>query len=265
MINRIAYQSNSLAYDKQGDGKKVILLFHGFGQDHHAFDAWKEVLKNDYTLFLFDLFFHGESYWESRIALDKSDWKKILDLFFEQEKIEVFDVAGFSLGGKFALATLEAFPTRVKRIILLAPDGIKTNFWYNLATYPIAIRALFKSMILHPHRLHTITKTLRTIGLVDKGLLRFAESQMDTEEKRKRVYFSWVYFRHLRFDLARVANLVNDHGITFTVMVGKHDKVIVADGMNRILKRIENYKLKLIETGHNGIIEKSIAFLWSKD
>ncbi len=264
MVKQIAYHSSKLFYDKNGEGEKSILLFHGFGQDHNAFQRWIEVLKSEYTIYSFDLFFHGDSVWANRNPLEKNDWKDILELFFEKEKIETFEVAGFSLGGKFALATLEAFPDLVKKIILLAPDGIKTNFWYGLATYPIAIRALFKSIIFHPHRLHCMTKVLQRLGLVDKGLIRFAESQMDTAEKRKRVYFSWVYFRHLMFDLDHVANLVNDHRILFTMLVGKHDKVIVAKDMNRILDKLHDYKFKILETGHNRIIEESTSFLWSK-
>jgi len=45
--------------------------------------------------------------------------------FLGKEKIELFAVVGFSLGGKFALATLEAFTDKVTKVVLLAPDGIK--------------------------------------------------------------------------------------------------------------------------------------------
>jgi len=261
MVNHITYHNNKLFYHKEGEGKIPILLFHGFGQDHKIFAAWFEELKNNYTLYSFDLFFHGDSHWSARTPLEKRDWREILELLFTNEKMDAFDVAGFSLGGKFALATLEAFPDKVKRVILLAPDGIKTSFWYSFATYPIIIRALFKSMILHPDRLHRVTKILRTFGLVDKGLVRFAESQMDTPEKRKRVYLSWVYFRHLKFNLDRVARLVNDHQVSFTIILGKYDRIIAAKDMNRILKKLSVYRLEILDTGHQGIIEESKIFL----
>ena len=63
MTDRIVYQSSELYYYREGDGNKVILLFHGFGQDHKAFDSWIDVLESDYTIFAFDLFFHGNSKW----------------------------------------------------------------------------------------------------------------------------------------------------------------------------------------------------------
>jgi len=127
MIDRIVYLNSELFYFKEGAGNKTILLFHGFGQDHRAFESWNESLKNEYTIYTFDLFFHGNSRWQNNRALEKEDWKKVLQLFFDREKIEDFEIAGFSIGTKFVLAAMELFPDRVKRIILIAPDGISAN------------------------------------------------------------------------------------------------------------------------------------------
>jgi pimeloyl-ACP methyl ester carboxylesterase len=256
--NLIHFFNSKLFFAKIGAGQKVLLLFHGFGQDHRAFQSWMEVLKDEYTCYSFDLFFHGQSTWASREALEKKDWKEIITQFLQKENITEFEIAGFSMGGKFAMATLEAFPDQIKKMTLLAPDGIKTSFWYSLATYPIAIRALFKSMILHPNRLHRITKALRSLRLVDKGLLRFAESQMDTEEKRNRVYFSWVYFRHLKFNLNKIASLLNEQQIPLALIVGQHDKVTPAQNMEAFIKKIKLKKFEVVGAGHNDLIGKAI-------
>jgi pimeloyl-ACP methyl ester carboxylesterase len=257
----IRFKGANLFYSKSGTGKKSLLLFHGFGQDHRAFDCWIEKLQNEYTLYSFDLFFHGQSSWMSKEELEKIDWNKIIHLFLQQEKISEFEIAGFSMGGKFSLATLEAFPDKIKKIILLAPDGIKTSFWYSLATYPIAIRAIFKSMILHPNRLYHLTKMLHSFGLVDKGLLRFVESQMGSEEKRRRVYFSWVYFRKLKFNLSKIASLLNEQLIPLTLIVGKHDKVIQPKNMEAFLGKVNSKQFTVLEAGHNDLIGKAIPFI----
>jgi pimeloyl-ACP methyl ester carboxylesterase len=254
----INYRGNPLYYVKSGNGLPALLLFHGFGQTQLAFQSWNDSLTEKYTLYSFDLFFHGESKWNERKAVEKGDWKNIIELFLEQESISKFSVGGFSMGGKFAMATVEAFPDRINKLILLAPDGIKTSFWYSLATYPIAIRALFKSMILHPNRLYRITKFLRTLRLIDKGLLRFAELQMDTEEKRRRVYYSWVYFRHLKVAVQKIGSIINDFEIGFTLVVGKHDKVIPAKNMDRLLQSVKHYRFEIIDAGHNDLIVKVI-------
>lgn len=257
----ISYANSQLAYTKTGTGEAALALFHGFGQGHSAFHKWVDTLKESHTLYTFDLFFHGASHWNSRSPVEKDDWKEIMLLFLEKENIEKFGVVGFSLGGKFAMITVEAFPSMVTELTLLAPDGIKTSFWYSLATYPIAVRALFKSMILHPNRLYRLTKLLRRLKIVDQGLLRFAESQMDTEEKRRRVYFAWVYFRHLKPDLLQLTSLLNQHAIPCRLLIGKYDKVIQAENMKTFVGKIRKIQFDVIDAGHNDLIAKSIVHL----
>lgn len=262
MQNTLRYKNSTLSYQKSGHGEKALLLFHGFGQHHRAFAALTETLAPQYTLYAFDLFFHGHSRWnEGEQPLEKEMWKEIMTNFLNEHHIEKFSVLGFSLGGKFALTTLELFPKQIEHIFLLAPDGIKTNFWYSLATYPLLLRQFFKSMILKPGRLHTITSVLHTLHMVDRGLLRFAESQMDTQEKRERVYYSWVVFRHLHFDMRKIARLINDHDIPLSMIVGKHDKIITAENMQRLLRHLLHYQLETLDTGHNGVIAGSISIL----
>ena len=262
MLHTLVYKNSILSYQKTGHGEKVLLLFHGFGQHHRAFAALTETLAPHYTLYAFDLFFHGNSQWnEGELQLEKEMWKEIMVNFLNEHKIKKFSVLGFSLGGKFALTTLELFPKRIEQIFLLAPDGIKTNFWYSLATYPLLLRKFFKSMILKPGRLHAITSILHGLHVVDNSLLRFAESQMDTQEKRERVYYSWVVFRHMHVDLKNIADLIKCHPIKLTMMVGKHDKIITTQNMQRLLRHLHDYRLEILDTGHNGVIAGSIPIL----
>jgi pimeloyl-ACP methyl ester carboxylesterase len=259
--NFIDYQDTRLHYSTAGHGPTPLLLFHGFGQDHKAFDVWISALENKYTMYAFDLYFHGQSTWPLRRPLEKSDWKQIIMQFLGKEKIELFVVVGFSLGGKFALATLEAFTDKVTKVVLLAPDGIKTNLWYNLATYPIAVRLLFKSTVLQPGRFFTLAQFFQRVGLVNKGIVRFAESQMDTEEKRRRVYYSWVYFRHLKFDIPSIATILNQQHIPVLMLVGKYDKVIPIKNMEGLLQRLHQKQIEVLDAGHNDLINASVEFL----
>ena len=253
------FREAELHYSKAGNGPVPLLLFHGFGQSREVFLQHAEQLGEFYTLFAFDLFFHGSSTWPMREALEKPDWQEIMSRFLQQEKIDKFHVAGFSLGGKFAFATVESFAPRIGRVVLLAPDGIKTSFWYSLATYPIATRALFRSMILKPGRLHALVVILRKLHLVDNGILRFAEHQMNTEEKRRRVYYSWVYFRHLKFNLNKIAALLNGQKIPLLVITGHYDKIITTANMRGFVKKITQAQLLELQAGHNDLIGKAVG------
>jgi len=252
------FKNSTLHYSTLGNGLQTLLMFHGFGQDNKSFHALSEVLSNQYTAYIFDLYFHGQSRWgHGEIPLEKAHWKETLGEFLMENKIDSFSLAGFSLGAKFALATLEAFPEKIQAIILLAPDGIKTSFWHSLATYPLVFRKIFKSMIHHPERFEAIVGMLKAWGLADKGLLKFAEFQMNSAEKRNRVYHSWVVFRHLHFSLDKIAQLINKYKIPLTLIVGQYDKVIKPANMNPLLKKLDHYTFETPEAGHTGLIAAS--------
>lgn len=262
----IHYRRNVLHYVRTGNGKQPLLVFHGFGQDHTLYVPLSKALSSKYTLYIIDLFFHGKSQWnEGEQPLKKSTWSGILQVLLQEQQITTFSILAYSLGGKFALATIEAFPSRIRKVFLLAPDGIKTSFWYSMATYPKALRSLFRSMIFHHERFLWLANRLNESHLVDKGLIRFAEYQMNTEEKRKRVYYSWVVFRYLTFNLKTVARLINENNVALTVVAGKYDKVILPQNMSRLLKHVKEYKLEIVESGHTGLIGASLHLLTSED
>lgn len=260
--NFIHYRNSILHYVKAGNGKQPLLVFHGFGQDHTLYVPLLKSLSPRYTLYIVDLFFHGKSTWnEGERPLEKRDWKNFISTLLLEQDISTFSVLAYSLGGKFALATLEAFPTQVRHLYLVAPDGIKTSFWYSMATYPKFFRSLFRSMIFRHKRFVWLAEKLNQSKLVDKGLIRFADYQMNSEEKRKRVYYSWVVFRRLTFDLKVVAQIINENDVRITMIVGKYDKVIKPENMNLLLRHVKDYKLEVLEAGHTGLIYESLKFL----
>jgi len=253
----IQYEKAVLHYHVSGSGLKPLLVFHGFGQDKDVFLKLSSGLSEKYTLYIFDLFFHGKSEWnKGEEPLEKKFWKELLSAFLNQHKLDRFSVLGFSMGGKFALASLEAFPEKTENIFLLSPDGIKISPWYRLATFSGATRQLLKSMIVNPNRFQLIANLAFKLGFIDQGLMRFVESQMNAQDKREQVYYSWVVFRRLKFDMSLLASLINSNNINLTIMIGKYDKVIPANSMDRLLKRVKKHKFEILETGHNGLISK---------
>ncbi len=258
----IHYRANLLHYVKAGNGKHPLLVIHGFGQDHTLYMPLVKSLSPIYTLYIIDLFFHGKSEWNERERpVQKSDWNNFLGTLLLEQNIDTFSIMAYSLGGKFAFATLEGFPERIKKLFLLAPDGIRTSPWYRLATYPTVSRRIFKSMIKRHNRFLWIARRLSESKLLDKGVIRFADRQMNSEEGRRRVYASWVMFRHLSSDMKHIGELINMNGIQLTVIVGKHDKVVRPAYMNRLLKHVRDYKLEMLESGHTGLVREALPLL----
>ncbi|WP_296622938.1 alpha/beta hydrolase [Marivirga sp.] len=260
--NHIKFGENILNYSIAGNGNTPILAFHGFGQFKEIYNPFSDLLGDKYTVYAFDIYFHGESEWKDRSkALEKQDWEEILKIFLQKHQIDEFAVCGYSMGGKFALASLELFPRKIKEFLLIAPDGIKTSFWYSLATYPNSFRRFFRAMIVKPKYFYHILNFTKKIGLVDKSLLKFANTQMNTREKRRRVYLTWVVFRHLKFDLKLIAFLINQNKIPTMMFTGKYDKIITAENMMDLLKHVKEYEHVILEAGHNTLIADTAKHL----
>lgn len=252
------YKDSKLHYTKSGQGDRVLFTFHGFGQNYKAFDPIIAKLTKDYTVYSFDLYYHGKSHWlSSADTLSKNIWKEIVEEFCRTHSISTFSMLCFSMGGKFTLAATEMLPHKVDKLILMAPDGIQTSLWYNLATYPVVFQRYFEGMIVKPHRFFRLLSFFKKIGFVDKGISKFAASQMNTVKNRRRVYYSWVVFKNLVFDMRVLSQIINENKIDVIMILGKHDKIITEKGMNKLLNKLNDYQLKLIESGHNDLIKKT--------
>ena len=244
-----------MKYTRWPGGEKVLVCFHGFGQDNHAYKTIHESLKETFTVYSFDLFFHGDSQWSSdKESLETLDWFNFFKAFLNKECIEFFEVMGFSMGAKFAMVTAELFPDRVSHLHLLAPDGIKTHFSNRLFTYPYMLRRLFKNQIENPVLFNWLVSFSKKTGLLNNYSYRFAKSQMDTESKRRQVYFSWVVFRNFNPDLKNLAQIVNSSSMNITFYLGNHDKVIGQNQIAPLLRLLHDFQLKEIDSGHSQLI-----------
>ena len=251
-----------LHYRKFGHGERILLAFHGFGQDHSYYQIMAELLGQKFTVFSFDLFYHGRSFWHhNETPLTKNFWKELMGQFLTDQKIEHFSLAGFSMGGKFVLGTLEAFPHSVEEVLFIAPDGIKTSMWYSLATYPGALQNLFRSFIVRPQGFVRLVEWMHRLKVVDKGILKFARTQMRTTKQRRRVFYSWTVFKPLQFDMKHIAGLINQHHIGVKMYLGKHDKIMTEQNMRKLLDRLEDYELHILDKGHNSLIRDTAVAL----
>jgi pimeloyl-ACP methyl ester carboxylesterase len=254
-----------LHYSKYGSGEKVLLCFHGYGQSHLSFMELEDQLKDEYTIYSFDIFYHGQSFWhEKDEPISKIHWCGLMERFLKEHSIHRFSLMGFSMGGKFVLSILECFPERIDKITLIAPDGIHTSFWYNLAAYPGWTRGLFRRIILKPRFYFVLLKTLRFFHIVDKGVLRFAENQMKTRVQRRMVYYTWVVFKELKFEMKELAALMIKYNIRLEMFLGAHDRIIREGNMDKLLKKISNYELHVLESGHSNLMKAVAAYFKEK-
>ncbi|MCC3158108.1 alpha/beta fold hydrolase [Hymenobacter sp. 15J16-1T3B] len=251
-----------LHYQVYGRGPLPVLAFHGYGQNESHWRHVAALLGERVTVYAFDLFYHGRSRLAKADApIRKKRLAELLTQFLMEQGIDAFGLMAFSMGAKFALTLLEALPERVAHLWLVAPDGIRTQFWYSLATYPPWMRGVLGRAVLRPQRLLNLIDALGQRRLVDTGLVRFAQWQLDSREKRLRVYRSWTGFRHLTFDTRRLAQLLNRQPTSVTFFLGKHDRVIPHAGLREFIGSLRQAHTVLLDAGHGGLLYDVASYL----
>ena len=261
----IIKERSKLHYRIIGHGPKVMLAFHGYGQTSAYYQTMERALGSDYTIYAFDLFFHGHSnLHKTNLPLTKPFLRDFITHFLEKYGIESFSLMGFSMGGKFALTLVETMPQRIDELFLIAPDGIKTSFWYNIATYPGWLQQLFKHTVLKPALFFKLLRTLDKYNMVHRSLVRFAQYQMDSTSKRLRVYRSWIGFRDLSFDIRQIVNLLNKHKVSVTMFLGEFDEIIPQKRVGIFIKALDKGELIILKAGHSNLLSDVADLLHKK-
>jgi pimeloyl-ACP methyl ester carboxylesterase len=250
----------NLNYQKIGKTDKILLAFHGMGQDFSCFQKFAQTFENQYTTYLFDLPFHGKSEVDEPI-ITKEIWKGYLAQFLQENQIQNFSIIAFSMGGRFALATLEAFSESIENVLLLAPDGIIEDPFYYSATRFGLTRNIFKKILKNNHKFHGFADLLSRVGIVHESVLKFAKMMVNTPEKQKQLYQSWVGFRALNFDIEKLAQRINNQRISVQVFMGKYDKLLPIANVYPLTKHLENAELIILESTHGRLVEKVIEYL----
>lgn len=259
------HRSGKWAYQKSGQGPEIFLIFHGFGQTHQDMGAFDQIRKPGQTFLFFDMFYHGRSQWtDVGSPLDRLKWREFIRELQLKESFQEFHLIGYSMGGKFALLTYELLPKSVKSLTLLAPDGIKTGLWYSISSYPNYFHVLFKRVVFRPNRFFGMVEGLNAVGLVEKSLVKFVKTQMETRSKRAQAYFVWKVFGGIQLQLGKIIRQSRSKPIPMTLFIGEFDKMVTAENLERFSSKIPHLRKIILPVGHGGLIEAAANFLASK-
>jgi pimeloyl-ACP methyl ester carboxylesterase len=121
-----------------------VLLLHGFGSSLHTWDDWARLMEAERRVIRLDL--PGFGLTGADPTGDYSDERAIALLAGLLDALGVArtDVIGSSMGGRIAWRFAAARPERVRRLVLMAPDGFASaGFTYGKpAGVPLMMRAL---------------------------------------------------------------------------------------------------------------------------
>jgi len=122
-------QYHSLHYETHGDKKNPSVLFlHGFMGNGGSWNEIIESLQKNYHCITIDLSGHGQS-----LDVDESHFKmpecaKLIIKIIDKLKIGIFDLVGYSMGGRLGLFVALNYPDHLNKVILeSASPGLKTE------------------------------------------------------------------------------------------------------------------------------------------
>ncbi len=238
-----------------GNGPEIIIAFHGVGQDGEAF--LPVVLNNPkYTLYSFDLPFHGETIIPiNSKCISRLQVVELISKLIKITKIKSFSILGFSIGAKFVFPILDKYSHLISNVWLLAPDGIYINYWYRLATGTLLSRNIFRMALKYPLMVEKMGEVLNSLSLIDKRTLLFFRKSINTEKKRLRLYYTWSNLRKLIVIPNDLIKSIDESNLVISIFLGEYDEIISKSKIEHFMKGISGYKVIMLLCEHHDLIK----------
>ena len=252
-------------YIKFGTGKEVLLCFHGYEQDLTMFDDLDEVWQEKYTIYAFDLMHHGKSVFPmDRVPhkpFEDEEIRHYFHVFFEKEKIDSFQLMGYSLGARMALYLASLFTDRIEGMYLFAPDGFKKMPLQNFIEHNKLGVFLFGTFVKKPIFFHASVKFLRKGKIIRQRLHDFVIRKTANTTQREQLYNSWQTYKNLHLPKDKIDKVLENIPNLYLVF-GKKDAVIPPTNLEQY--KVRENQLILLDTGHDLFDDEALKTLRSK-
>ncbi len=261
----LTYKNSVISYFQFGNGPKQAVCFHGYGETATNFEFLAKHAGNQYSFYAIDLPFHGKTEWKEGLDFTTEDLLAVVEEILSEGnqkpkiKNQKFTALGFSLGGRIALGLYEAIPEKVERLILLAPDGLKVNFWYWLATQTRLGNKFFAFTMKKPSWFFGFLKLMNKLKLVNASIFKFVNYYIGDAEVRRLLYARWTALRNIQPNLKKIKQQIIVHKTATRLIYGKHDRIILSLVGEKFKKGIEEHcTISVIHAGHQVLHEKHV-------
>ena len=237
-----------LHHEISGNGKKPLVLLHGFMENTTIWNEMEAHLSKDFTLIKIDLPGHGKSkvYQEIHtVELMAEKVKEVIDAL----KLEKINLLGHSLGGYVSLAFAENFPEILESMTLF-----------------------FSTTVADDDEKKQIRK--RSIAVIDENFETFVKTSIPNlfSNNEKDILEG-------KIELAKnIAKSTNKEGVKaaqlgmaerpdrteilenldakILIIAGKYDNAVKTENLLKTIPEKTNIKTYVLDCGHNGHWEK---------
>lgn len=137
-----------------------------------------------------------------------------------------YDLVGYSIGGRIALALFADSPQMWNRITLLAPDGLKKSPFYQLTVHSQLGKKLWFAIDRHADLVLLISDTLLKWRIISPHLHSFCAFHISNHEMRMMVWRGWRAHRLCWPKIREIAQALQDWSGRMDVAFGRHDRII---------------------------------------
>lgn len=258
----LSYRNSRIGYYRFGQGPEALLCFHGYGEQGGVFEFLAKYAGNQFTIYAIDLPFHGSTQWREGFLFEESDLEAIVRNIPGLSGTAAepsFTVMGFSLGGRVALSLYQSRPEWIRKMVLLAPDGLKVNFWYWLSTQTRIGNKFFALTMKRPGWFFGLLKLMNRIGLVNASIFKFVNYYIGNKEVRDLLYARWTALRKIKPHIPRIKAIIKERNCPVRLVYGQHDRIILSSVGEKFRKGIEQQcSLRVIPSGHQVLHEKHV-------
>lgn len=129
----------------------AVILLHGFGSSLHTWEPWAQALSADRRVIRFDLAGSGLSGPDPTGDYSDARSVQIIAALMDGLGVQRASLVGHSMGGRIAWRFAAAYPQRLDKLVLVAPDGFASpGFEYGKAPEVGATVRLMRYVLPRP-------------------------------------------------------------------------------------------------------------------
>ncbi len=231
-----------------------IFAFYGFGQKAEVYNQLVSRYNTKIGFVIMDL-----PYQDYEKAETKTDFLHALSQIIKDNNITKITGLSYSMGSRYNLILAELIPMLLDKIILIAPDGIKINFWNRFVTTTFLGKVLFRYFMHHPKRYTQLLNLLHVLKILPRNLYLFSKMHTRNSHNSIRVFNAWMNMKNMIPDLAVIKETQQKYSFSILAFYGKYDFVINQKSMAVLKKEIPNAEIKVLEKGHNLLDDELFA------
>lgn len=243
-------ESGTIHYLKIGSGKRLLLCFHGYGNNASLFIPFQKYLANDFTILSIDLPHHGRSKWTDGHLLHRHELKQLVETLMALHHASQISLVGYSMGGRVCLVIAEMMPEKIERLLLVASDGLIFNPLYFFVTKTLIGRKIFRSFLADPNKYLKLLKWLRDKDWLDASRYKFITYYLENAEDRKFLRHVWQDMSLIVPSMKNLKSSINKYQIQICIFSGKFDRVIPTTQAQQFMKGLSTVQLLVVQHGH---------------